>query len=73
MKLRNGIRVDTIKQKKKKKKTTTKQQQQQQQQQQKTVSSIILDVSILCNGEDWCKTWFIRREIKMTLVISRHI
>ena len=39
----------------------------------KTVSSIILGISILCNGEDWCKTSFIRREIKMTPVISRLI
>ena len=52
MKLRNGIRVHTIK---------------------KIVSAIILGKSILCNGEDWCKTSFIRREIKMTPVISRLI
>ena len=37
----------------------------------KTVSSIVLGISILCNGEDWYKTWFIRREIKMIPVISR--
>ena len=39
----------------------------------KTISSIILGISILCNGEDWSKTSFIRREIKMTPVISRLI
>ena len=39
----------------------------------KTVSSIILGKSIVCNGEDWCKTWFIRRDIKMPPVISRLI
>ena len=33
----------------------------------------ILGISILCYGQDWCKTWFIRREIKITPVISRHI
>ena len=40
---------------------------------QKQYHQIILGISILCNGEDWCKTWFIRREIKMTPVIVRHI
>ena len=39
----------------------------------KAVSSIILGISISCNSEDWCKTSFIRREIKMTPVISRLI
>ena len=39
----------------------------------KQYHQIILGISILCNGEDWCKTWFIWREIKMTPVISRHI
>ena len=32
--------------------------------------SIILGISSLCNGEVWCKTSFIRRELKMTPVIS---
>ena len=40
----------------------------------KQYHQIILGISILCNDEDWRKTWFIRREItKMTPVISRHI
>ena len=39
----------------------------------KTVSSIILGISILCNGGNWCKTSFIRRENKMTPVVSRLI
>ena len=37
------------------------------------VPSIILGKSILCNGEDWYKTSFIRREIKMTPGLSRLI
>ena len=39
----------------------------------KQYHQIILGISILFNGEGWCKTWFIRREVKMTPVISRHI
>ena len=31
--------------------------------QRKTLSSDILSISILCNGEVWCKTSFIQRDI----------
>ena len=39
----------------------------------KQYHQIILGISILCNSEDWCKTCFIRREFKMTPVISTDI